>query len=277
LYGTALELFRSFQISHGAEAKSMKNTDRTNTSKGNTISLKEPQKIFTESEYRDENIYLTVKKSLNPNLVYYIADIKLESAQYFRTAFAKDKFGCNLYESTSGQAIRHNAVLAINGTNYGARDTGLVIHDGKLYRDNSKRPSLVLLQNGDMCIAGIGPSGYQLIEEGAWQSWSFGPTLVRDSNNVIGQSKTDRPDPRCGIGMIAPNHYIFICVDGRQAKSKGMKLIDFAKLFLAYNCSIAYNLDGGGSATMVMNREIVNSPCNKKERKISDIVYIGLN
>jgi exopolysaccharide biosynthesis protein len=41
----------------------------------------------------------------------------------------------------------------------------------------------------------------------------------------------------------------------------------------------AYNLDGGGSSTMVFNGAVVNNPTtngNKiSERKVSDIVYIG--
>ena len=41
----------------------------------------------------------------------------------------------------------------------------------------------------------------------------------------------------------------------------------------------AYNLDGGGSSTMVFNGEVVNQPTTSgkstKERSVSDIVYIG--
>ena len=41
----------------------------------------------------------------------------------------------------------------------------------------------------------------------------------------------------------------------------------------------AYNLDGGGSSTMVYQGEVVNNPTTSgnsvKERSVSDIVYIG--
>ena len=41
----------------------------------------------------------------------------------------------------------------------------------------------------------------------------------------------------------------------------------------------AYNLDGGGSSTMVFNGTVINNPTtngNKiSERSVSDIVYIG--
>jgi len=42
---------------------------------------------------------------------------------------------------------------------------------------------------------------------------------------------------------------------------------------------VAYNLDGGGSSTMVFNGEVINNPTTNgntiKERSVSDIVYIG--
>lgn len=43
-------------------------------------------------------------------------------------------------------------------------------------------------------------------------------------------------------------------------------------------CEYAYNLDGGGSATMWFNGRVVNVTTDGKsfrERKVSDIVYIG--
>jgi exopolysaccharide biosynthesis protein len=44
-------------------------------------------------------------------------------------------------------------------------------------------------------------------------------------------------------------------------------------------CTTGYNLDGGGSSTMVFNGKIINTPTHTGnkigERKVSDIVYIG--
>ena len=45
-----------------------------------------------------------------------------------------------------------------------------------------------------------------------------------------------------------------------------------------YNCTTAYNLDGGGSSTMYFNGEVINNPTSGGsigERSVSDIVYIG--
>jgi exopolysaccharide biosynthesis protein len=79
-----------------------------------------------------------------------------------------------------------------------------------------------------------------------------------------------------GLGMVEPYHYIFIAVDGRFSDSPGLKMDEFAQLFVEYGCKVAYNLDGGGSSTMYMHNKLVNRPCQGDERDISDIIYIGL-
>lgn len=76
-----------------------------------------------------------------------------------------------------------------------------------------------------------------------------------------------------------PLHYIFIVCDGRTSKSRGTDFYETAKLFRSYGVSDAYNLDGGGSATMVFGGKFINRPTVRgkvfEERAISDIIYIG--
>jgi exopolysaccharide biosynthesis protein len=53
-----------------------------------------------------------------------------------------------------------------------------------------------------------------------------------------------------------------------------------ADVFCELGAETAYNLDGGGSATMIFNGKLINTPYtnwNKPsgERRVSDIVYIG--
>lgn len=40
-----------------------------------------------------------------------------------------------------------------------------------------------------------------------------------------------------------------------------------------YDIVTAYNMDGGGSTTMVFHNEKINSPTNPKIRSLSDIIY----
>ncbi len=234
--------------------------------------------VYTDTQYTDENIQISVTTVEQADLVYYVADVKLTSLQYFKTAFANGDYGRNLHEITSSQAKNNNAILAINGDYYGFDNTGLVIRNGTLYRDNPVGESIVLMLNGEMRIVDETVTGKSLIAQGALHSWSFGPTLVMDGQYVERKSNVSIANPRTGIGIVEPYHYVFIVVDGRGVNgSKGLSMQDFAQVFVDLGCTVAYNLDGGGTSTMVMNEKIVNSPCYGEERSISDIIYIGLD
>jgi exopolysaccharide biosynthesis protein len=127
----------------------------------------------------------------------------------------------------------------------------------------------------------------ELLDGGVRNTLSFGPALVVDSVPVtdfsgveidknFGLRSIQGLNPRTGLGMITPGHYVFIVVDGRSAGySKGMTLEDFAQVFANYGCSVAYNLDGGGSSSMYFNGRIVNDPLGKgQERGTSDVVAV---
>lgn len=179
----------------------------------------------------------------NDTITYYTADVTLKDSSSLKSAFADNKFGQNIVEDTSVIASANNAVFAINGDYYGFRDDGIVIRNGKIFRDVPARTGL-----GKVEI-----------------DTNFGNHTIQGSN------------PRTGIGIISPNHYVFIVVDGRSSGySKGMTLDEFSKLFISLGCTDAYNLDGGGSSTMYFMGRVVNNPLGRgQERGVSNILYIG--
>ena len=56
-------------------------------------------------------------------------------------------------------------------------------------------------------------------------------------------------------------------------------MLQLAELMQSLGAQVAYNLDGGGSSTMVFQGRVVNNPTTNgrsiRERSVSDIVYIG--
>ncbi|MBO7406242.1 MAG: phosphodiester glycosidase family protein, partial [Clostridia bacterium] len=92
-------------------------------------------------------------------------------------------------------------------------------------------------------------------------------------------SRAMNSNPRTAIGMIEPNHFIFVVADGRSMSSAGLSLYELAKFTQSLGAVTAYNLDGGGSSTMYYQGEVVNNPTSggrtSKERAVSDIIYIG--
>ena len=243
--------------------------------------------------YKDDSVEIhieQVQKGSGEDMVtYFVADVKLKDAADLKTAFAKNKFGTNIIEPTSTIATEHQAIFAINGDYYGFREDGVTIRNGTLYRDEPARDGLALYEDGTMQTYDEAEiSSSTLLENGVTNTFSFGPILVQDgvmASNLdqvtidtnFGNRSIQRANPRTGIGMIEPNHYVFVVVDGRmKGYSKGMTLEEFAQLFTELGCTEAYNLDGGGSSTMYFMGRVVNNPLGKeKERGVSDVLYIG--
>lgn len=222
-------------------------------------------------------------------ITYFVADVQLEKTSLLQSAFAKNAFGRNITENTSTIAADNQAIFAINGDYYGFRDDGVIIRNGTLYRDEPARDALALLADGTLQSYNEEQlSSSELLAEGVTNTYSFGPVLVKDGviagdfdkvviDTNFGNRSIQGSNPRTGIGMIAPNHYVFVVVDGRKNNySKGMTLSEFANVFTELGATEAYNLDGGGSSTMYFMGRVVNNPQGRQqERGVSDIIYIS--
>jgi hypothetical protein len=70
--------------------------------------------------------------------------------------------------------------------------------------------------------------------------------------------------PRTGVGFSADSSKLFlITVDGRRESDSGMSLVEFARLMLDLGVYEGMNFDGGGSTTMVVDGQLVNTPSDK--------------
>jgi exopolysaccharide biosynthesis protein len=237
-----------------------------------------------DNSYADENIKITIENDYVDDTAVYIADIQISDASYLQSAFAGSTFGRNIKETTSAIAQENNAILAINGDYYGFRNSGYVLRNGVLYRDSAGGyQDLVIDKNGDFSIIDENGTGITSLNTAdIWQIFSFGPALIEDGEIVVDStsevSKSMNSNPRTAIGQVSALHYIFIVSDGRTDESAGLTLLELADEFAERGCTIAYNLDGGGSSTMYFNGQIVNNPTDGRslgEREVSDIVYIG--
>jgi exopolysaccharide biosynthesis protein len=242
--------------------------------------------VSTETAYQDENISITITEYREYDTSIYVADVRLSSPEYLKTALAQNVFGKNVTAKTSEMALANNAVLAINGDYYGAQENGYVLRNGVLYRDTAQKgqEDLVIYEDGSFeIIVEDQVAAQELLDKGAVQILSFGPALVTDSeisvtaDEEVGKAKSS--NPRTAIGVIDDLHYVFVVSDGRTDESEGLSLYQLAQFMSGLGVRTAYNLDGGGSSTMVFNGTVINTPTStgkrSKERSVSDIVYIG--
>lgn len=242
--------------------------------------------ISTDTEYHDDQIDIVLTTMRVENTTVYVADVQIADISLLKTALAGNTYARNLTETTSVQAANAGAILAINGDYYGAQERGYVLRNGVLYRASAQSgtDALVIGADGNFRIITEGEtSADTLVREGAWQVLTFGPALVKDgqvtvsSSDEVGRAMTS--NPRTAIGQISEGHYLLVVSDGRTKESTGLSLRQLAELMQSLGAQIAYNLDGGGSSTMVFQGRVVNSPTTNgrsiRERSVSDIVYIG--
>ncbi len=261
-------------------------TPQNNTS-GQTQSAEQGDAITTNNSYEDDHIKIKIETAQEYDTTFYVADIQLSDASYLKTALAEDTYGRNIKETTSEIAENHKAIFAINGDYYGFRDSGYVLRNGVLYRSSVRKSgddeALVIDKEGNLSIVNENQvSAQSLSDEGVWQVLSFGPALVENSEIVVNSgsevSQSQSSNPRTAIGQVSSLHYIVIVADGRTNESKGLSLLELAQEFTKRGCTVAYNLDGGGSSTMYLNGKVINNPTdgrNSGEREVSDIVYVG--
>ncbi len=245
---------------------------------------------ITDNSYKDDNIQITIDTVRGYDTTVYIADIQVSDIKYLKAAFAGSTYGRNIKETTSNIAEDNNAILAINGDYYGFRDYGFVLRNGVLYRETADTTgdegseALVIDSDGDFSIVDESQTDVQdLVDQNVWQILSFGPTLINNggitvtANSEVGKSMNS--NPRTAIGQISSLHYVFVVSDGRTSASSGLTLLELAQIMYDKGCTVAYNLDGGGSSTIWFNGEVINKPTTNgdtiSERSVSDIVYIG--
>jgi len=240
--------------------------------------------VATDTTYSDENISVQLSTFRLLETTIYVADVQLSSADYLKTALAENSYGRNITAKTSSIAASVDAILAINGDYYGAQRSGYVIRNGVLYRNTSGGgEDLVIYADGSFGIVSEDDiTAEELLASGAWNVLSFGPALVENGevavseNDEVGRAMAS--NPRTAIGMIDDLHYVFVVADGRTSDSDGLSLYELAAFLKSLGVKTAYNLDGGGSSSMVFMGNLINNPANGRkssERSVSDIVYIG--
>jgi exopolysaccharide biosynthesis protein len=264
---------------HGRGGKS-RNTGEDSTAEETVTAAAEPAEN-TETG----GAQITVTEYYEYGSAIYVADILLDDASALKTAFAQNSYGRNVTATTSAAASRVGAVLAINGDNYGSREKGYVIRNGVLYRSAAAKDQedLVIYANGSFAIIREEEiTAQELLDSGAVQVFSFGPGLIEDGSiTVSANEEVDRAkasNPRTAIGIIGEGHLVFVVSDGRTSESEGLSLYELAEFMQRLGVQTAYNLDGGGSSTMVYEGQVVNQPTSGgavKERAVTDIIYIA--
>lgn len=251
---------------------------------------------MTDTSYQSPDLAIFLSKvyddtTFSSFVTYFVADIYVQDITLLRTAPAGRDFTSTGIANVRQMAYDNRALFAASGDYYAHNLQGtrapLILRNGVLYKQKvtTRYESCVLFRDGTMaCYTPEELDPVALLSTGAWQGWTFGPSLL-DQN---GQPRTtipntyagvDKKNPRCMLGYYEPGHYCVVLVDGRQPSkrySNGLTLLELAQLAADLGCTVAYNLDGGQSAQIYWQGQIYNHPTGGG-RSISDILYFPLS
>ena len=256
---------------------------------GQTTYFQPDQKLYEDSiirYYLDDSILAITWQEVHDGSVYTFSEIKVSHPSQFRRHLAGGEYGSDMQYLTTEMAAEVNAVVASAGDFYRFRDFGAVVYRGEAKRvEGTYAETCYIDANGDMHFTYGGDvltvdAVQDFVDERSIRfSLAFGPILVDNYEEVnhtwYGVGEINEGYARAGLLQMDTLHYIVVTANTTGIYQQIPTVEQFRKNVAATGCRMAYCLDGGQTATIVMNDELVNRPVYGQQRKISDIIYFA--
>ena len=236
--------------------------------------------------YLDDTIFaVTWKQPLN-HVVYTFSEIKIQHPTQFRRFLSDGVFGSDKQYLTSQMASSVNAVVASAGDFYKHRQIGLVVYNGIVERFiGSYLDNCFIDTNGDLIFTRkteltTKDELEQFVKDNNIRfSLSFGPILIEDGKSCVQWpypiGEIDGNYSRAAICQLGPLHYVLVTANAEGKYGNFPTLFSFADTLISVGIEKAYTLDGGQTATIVMDDKVFNRVSYGSERYISDIIYFA--
>lgn len=209
----------------------------------------------------------------------YALKVKLKSPKAMDMVLGYDKLGAA--ETTLSAVKRYGAVAGVNAGGF-ADEKGkryplsTTIVNGKLVGDfepSYKDLFFVGLNDNGKLIGGKFGRKNDLVELNPKFGASFVPVLLKNGLKTTIPPKWEtspRRAPRTVVGNYKDDQLLFIVTDGyTEDGSSGASLEELQNALVRLGVKDAYNLDGGGSSTLVFQGKVVNKPSDGRLRPLA--------
>lgn len=237
--------------------------------------------------YLDDSIFAITWKEVHEGSVYTFSEVKVSDPSQFRRHLAGGEFGSDMQYMTTEMAQSVNAVVASSGDFYRFRDFGICVYEGQVRRvEGTYAETCMIDKDGNMSFV----YGGEILETDKAQKYvdennirfslCFGPVLV-DNYEIVehtwyGVGEIDEGYARAALCQMDDLHYIVATANTEGPNNQEIPTVaTFTKYISATGCKMAYCLDGGQTAAIVMNDQLINRPVYGTQRKISDIIYFA--
>jgi exopolysaccharide biosynthesis protein len=238
-----------------------------------TSKLGKPSATIDTDKLRAQLFYLS-----NDSFKSYAVKIKLKSGDAMKMVLGGSEIG---QAQTTMQAVQsHKAAVGVNaggfadggGKRYPLSNT---IVDGKYVTGFEASYSdlfFVGMNDKNKLIGGKFASKDKLDALKPKYGASFVPVLLRGGaaqSIPLKWQVSPRRAPRTVIANYKDDQLLIIVTDGyNEAGSSGATLGELQDLLKGYGAIDAYNLDGGGSSSLVFNGKLINKPSDGSLRKL---------
>ena len=234
--------------------------------------------------YHDDSLDIRVENFRRNDTAVQCVYVTISDPSQIRAELSQ-KFPSKVATVVPTLARRVHAVLAINGDYFIYHSEGIAVRNSKTYRvrPTGKRDTLVIDRNGDLKIISPTTAGaWNAVADTALHAFCFGPGLVidgkvlQDANSVKVDLGPNKRTQRIALGQLGPLSYLIIATEGPDnVDAKGFTITEMAQLCADLGCINAYNLDGGSSATVVLNYEKINALSTHKVRPVGDCIWFA--
>lgn len=238
--------------------------------------------------YRSSKVEILLYEVKEANYRGYVAKVKVFDPSVLKLSLGQGEYG--KAETTRAAVAREGAIFGINagGFMYSSQSgTGMyfplgnTLIEGKLVENFKKPAGEELFFSGftrdGKLVGGIYNTQAELLQSGAVWGSSFIPILIQDRQALTIPAKwRNARHPRTIVGNLHNGDLFFMVIDGRQSGwSDGVTLEEMQRKLAQMGAISAYNLDGGGSTTMVFKDKVINRPAEGKERVVVTNIVIG--
>lgn len=247
--------------------------------------------------YLSGNLQVFIRRGEEPSvpLEWFETEILTRNGETFRTAITDPEHPGKKFRYPYDISRDEKFVLGFSDDFYATRmadkeTVGIIIREGRIISEKTNSRTGHHLPNLDMMAQY--PDGrlevyecteytaQQLLEKGAVNVFSFGPILLRDGEiNELLYTFYRSIEPRHALGMIGPNHYLLLSVQGRNRDSKGTMLQRVAEMMKERGVTQALNLDGGNTMALIFRGRMLNKLATYKRRNfvrtVTSLIGIG--
>jgi len=236
--------------------------------------------------YLDDTLFTVTWKQPVADSLYTFAEVKIAHASQFRRFFSRGRYGSSVFFTPTHMSRSVNAVLASSGDFHGYREIGIVVNNGQVYRDRGHfLDTCYIDENGDLLFTMAGEitdmeTAQKFVDEHKVRfSISFGPLIIREGECCVPEKynsgEIHENYVRAALCQLGPLHYLLVVANTEAPYHSLPTMEEFASSLQALGVETAYCLDGGQTAAIALDHQLINPVSYGVEREISDILYFA--